>query len=448
MFAQLARMDGPCPPRIPMSTLEQYRAGIAAYSAGRFEEAIGLLTPLAAGRRSKGKPAAPPDKRGSWLLGGRGMPALFYLGQAHHQLAIQHFEARRFPEATKHFQAAAQINPLGADYTRYLATCYTQSGNYELAVQELSAMLQREPENADTRIKCALAQWKQGNSIDALATLREGLRRQPTHAELHYQVGVMLASEGEMEEAQRLFERTVALDPRHVRGYERLAQCCALVSRSERALAYLQRAHQIDPANPRIAIQLNVLAQSLIAAGQDIKIEWRKTARPQPDPKDIEKLGEAILREPEFVEAFLSLPETEVDSEVFSTLAAVLEQALQKHPEYADLHYHCGAIYKRMGDTDEALRHAEKAVELNGNYVNALILLADLYGRTDRWSAGVERLEQAVQAGANYPDVHYLMGRLFQSGGQLDRARAAYERALELNRDYPAAREALASLAF
>jgi tetratricopeptide (TPR) repeat protein len=196
-----------------------------------------------------------------------------------------------------------------------------------------------------------------------------------------------------------------------------------------------------------VALQLNLLAQSLLAAGCKVTVEWRPAANVRHDLQDIERLGEAILREPEFVEAFLSLPETEVDGEVFSVLSAVLERALRKHPEYADLHYHCGAVHRRLGHTQAALRHAERAVELNANYVNALILLADLYGRTDRWKAGVERLEQAIRAGANYPDVHYLMGRLFQSGGEIDRARQAYRRALELNGDYPAAKEALAALA-
>lgn len=413
-----------------MKAMDQYRAGISAYSAGRFEEAIGLLTPLAAGKRSA-----------------RGLPAPFYLAEAHYRLAIQLFESRCFPEATRHFTAAARINPTGGDYGRYLAACYAQEGQYELAARELATLLERKPDDADTRIRYALACWKQGNPVEALAVLREGVRLQPMQAELHYQLGVMLAAECEFAEAQSLFERTIALDPSHAKAHERLAQCCALTSRHERALAYLQRAHQLDPSSHRTAMQLNLLAQSMMAGGREVRVAWRRDRNRSGDARAIEQLSAAIIKEPEFVEAFLSLPETEVDAEVFATLAAVLEEALHRHPEYADLHYHCGAIYQRMGRHRQAVRHAERAVELNGNYVNALILLAGLYGQTDEWAAGVQRLEQAVRAGADYPDVHYLMGRLFQSSGELNRARAAYERALELKRDYAAAREALAALA-
>lgn len=413
-----------------MSTHEQYRLGITAYSAGDYEQAIRRLTPVAAGQSN-----------------GTASTARYYLAQAHMRLAMRHFESRRFPDATRHFQAAARLNPTGADYARFLADCYAAAGDFELAGRELAGALDAEPDDAAIRIKLALALWQQGNPTEAQAVLREGVRRQPLHAELHYQLGILYAAEDNLIEAERLFERTLRLDPSHAGAYERLAQCYALVSRFERALSYLQRAHRIDPSNPRIALQLNLLAQSMMGSDQHIQVEWRRPASPRRDPAGIERLGEAILREPEFVEAFLSLPETDVDAEVFSTLAAVLERTLQKKPEYADLHYHCGAVYRRLGWHDAAVRHAERAVELNGRYINALILLADLYGRTDRWRDGVGRLEQAIQAGADYPDVHYLMGRLFQTGGELDRARRAYARALELNGNYKAAKEALTALA-
>lgn len=413
-----------------MSTHEQYRLGIAAYTAGRFEQAINLLGPLAAAQRR------PAD-----------IPARYYLALAHYRLAVRMFEARRFPEATKHFRAAAWANPAGGDYARFLAACYAQTGQLEPAARALQAMLARRPDDAGVRIRLAFILWRQGDPTGAQAMLREGLRVQPMNAELHYQLGLMLASEDNLAEAEQLFERTIAIDPTHAGAFERLAQCCALLSRFERALNYLQRAHQLAPSNARIALQLNILGQTLIASGQSVALEWCPPTAARSDDASLEQLGDAILREPDFVETFLSLPETEVDTEVFSTLAAVLERALQKQPEYADLHYHCGAIYRRLGRTDEAVAHAERAVALNARYVNALILLADLYAKTDRWAAGVERLEDAIRAGADYPDVHCLMGRLFQSGGQLDRARQEYQRALELNQNYAAARTALAALA-
>lgn len=413
-----------------MTNRQRYRLGMSAYNAKRYPEAIENLTPLASSHH-----------RATGLLG------RFYLGQAHYRLAIDLFDQGLFQNAASHFQAAARANPSGVGFARFLAACYVGTGRLDLAAHEFEVLLRGDPDDAELRIRLALAQFKQGSPVEGMATLREGIRQQGTNAKLHYQLGVMLAAEDELAEAEQLFEKAIALDPSHAEAYERLGQCCSVNGRHERALHYLQRAHGLNPSNPRIALQLSLLARSMIEAGQEPAIRWGPVvSQPQLDHAAIDRLGEAITAEPDFVEAFLSLPASEVDEEVFSTLAATLEHALQKHPEFADLHYHCGAVYRRLGRNQDAIDHAERAVQINPRYVNALILLAQLYGQTDRWAAGLERLEQAVRAGGNCPDVHFLIGQLCQNGGQPDRARQAYQRALDLKQDYQAAREALDAL--
>jgi len=422
-----------------MKAGQQYQLGMSAYNAARYPEAIEHLQQLAADGQSA-----------------TAILARFYLGQAHYRLAVALFEQHRFGEATNYFRTAAEINPVGGGFARYLAACYVGTGRFDLAGRELEGLLRQNPDDAGVRIRLALTQYKQGNPLEATTTLREGLRRRPDHAELHYQLGVMLAAADELAEAEQLFHKTIALEPTHAGAYERLAQCCSLNNRHERALRYLEKAHHLEPGDTRVAMQLNLLAQSLTAAesvqagaGRPM-VEWHldqhQHAASRLDQAAIDRLGEVILKEPDFVEAFLSLPTSKVDGEIFSALAATLEQALSKHPEYADLHYHCGAVYRRLGRSDEAIAHAERAVQINAKYIKALVLLAELYGQTDRWHDGVERLEQAVRAGADYPDLHYLIGSLYESGQRLDRARAAYRRAIEANGDYQAARKALALL--
>ncbi|UCD29968.1 MAG: tetratricopeptide repeat protein [Planctomycetota bacterium] len=413
-----------------MNKNRRYRLGMSAYNAGRYREAIEHLTSLVEG------------EKGTIALLSR-----FYLGQAHYRLALDCFKEQQYAQATQHFQAAARINPLGGGFARFLVACHVGTGRYDLAGHELENLLARQPDDAGACIRLALIRWKQGSLVEAVTILRQGVHRQPDNAELHYQLGVMLAADDELTEAEKLFEKTVMLDPLHVRAFEKLAHCCALNCRHERAMGYLKRAHELDPSNAGVGLQLNLLAQSMISGEYQPDIEWRMPiSGPEFDEMAVDKLGEAITDEPDFVRSFLSLPASEVDEEVFSTLAVTLEHALRKHPEYADLHYHCGEIYNRLGNRVDAIRHVEWAVRINPRYVNALILLAQLYGQTNNWAEGVERLQEAIRKGGDYPDVHYLIGRLYQSGGQQDRAREAYRRALELNEKYQQARDALAAL--
>lgn len=411
-----------------MNTNERYQLGMAAYNAGRYAEAIGRLEPLLAEQ------------------GVTGLLSRFYLGQAHHQVALEYFRQMAYRQAASHFELAAQLNPLGGGVERFLAACYVKSGRFDLAVDQLRSVLAAEPDDAETRIRLALALWKKGDRAEAADILREGLAcRRPT-AELAYQLGVMLAAQDELSQAEKLFERAIGMDSRHVGAYERLAQCCGVRGDVERSRELLQRACSLDPANSRIAFQLAVLAREPGAGGPCEIADVRQRPSIVMDEAAIDHLGEVVTGEPEFVRAFLSLPASDVDREVFSILAITLERALEKHPEYADLHYHCGAVYRRLGLNAAAIQHAERAVDLNPKFINALILLGELYSLTERWADSVQRLQEAIDEGGDYADVHYMLGRLYQSKGQLSRAHGAFERALVLNRRYQPAKDALISL--
>jgi tetratricopeptide (TPR) repeat protein len=414
-----------------MGDRESYREGMASYHAGRYEDVIRHLTPLA----SRGEGAIRLMSR-------------FYLGQAYYRLAVRLFDQRHFRDASNHFRNAAQVNPSGGGVARFLAACCTGNKGLEEAARRYAEGIERHPSDAALRVKLALAQWKLGQPGEAITTLKEGMSACPVSADLHYQLGVMAAAEERFEEARGLFEKAISIDPAHASAHERLAQCHGVAGRTQVALEHLRRAHELDPGSARVAMQISILAGAIADPHSRPKIA------PQPggsavryDQADIDRLGEVIAADPEFVDAFLRLPSTDVDQELFTVLRATLEKSLEKHPEFADLHYHCGQVYHRLGKDRNAIRYVEQAVQLNPRYVEALILLARLYGETDAWMNGVDRLQQAVEAGADYPDVHYLVGQLYQKGNQPEQARRAYSRALGLKSDYRAAREALDSLA-
>ncbi len=415
-----------------MTQRQRYQSGMAAYNAGRYTDAIEQLTGLLS------------DGHCSTAMLSR-----FYLSQSHFKLAGEHFRSQRYNQAASHYAAAAQANPSAGGFPGYLAACYLRSGQTTAADREMERMLAADPGNPALRIRLALLKWTLGEPLQSLSLLREGVELHPTHAEMHYQLGVCLAADGDLETAEREFQKAVALDPVHAGAFERLAQGAAATDRSELAMRYLERAHRLDPTNARILMQVSLLAGTGAPSDEIRRASLPVAAIPLHSTIDnaaIDRLGEAMVAEPDFIQTFLSLPPSDTDREIFTTLAITLERSLQKHPEFADLHYHCGEVYRRLGRAKEAIEHAESAVDINPRYVNALILLAELYGQTDRWMDGVERLEQAIAAGGDFPDVHFLIGKLLQTHRQWQRARQAYQRALKLNRSFHAAAEALDSL--
>ena len=400
-----------------MTHAERYRLGMAAFSAQDDERAVALLTPLACGDNAQ------------WAALCR-----HYLGRSHYRLGIRDFEAGRYGEAARNFQRAAALKGAQESILGALDPG-PASSPVAASCEQLAHALRGQPDNVRLRIQYALACYRQGDAESAVATLQQGLDRHTQHADLHYELGVLAVAREDYREAHRAFERAILSDPRHAAAHERLAQLACLDHDMDRALELLQRAHELNPHNARIALQLSVLAQGASTSGRTPHVRWQDPGRSVPlDDAALDRLTRAITAEPDFVEAFLSLPETEVDREVFSTLAVILQRALRAHPEYADLHCHCGAVYQRLGRPLDAIHHTERAVAINPRYINALVQLARLYGQTEQWAMAVERLEDAIRVGADYPDVHALLGELYTVGGQRDRAQAAYRRASELKR--------------
>lgn len=413
---------------------ELYQRGVAALRAGDCERAIGHLESLLA------EDAAEVSRE-------QGLLGRYFLARAHHQLGLGHFGRRRFAEAASHFETAARLNPRGGGVARYLAACYFRTARPDRGIDQLERILAHDPDDASTRIRLALARFQQSGPDEAVRTLREGLERQPAHAELIYQLGVLYAGCDAVARARKCFEQAIELEPAHAAAHERLAQCLAAAGDVQPAYELLCRAAELDPHNPRVCLQLTVLARA-VAATTDTPLAPPKChTQDTTDRAAVEQLAEVIAQEPDFVTAFLSLPVSEADHEIFSALAATLERALERHPEYADLHYHCGQLYRRLGQDTAAIAHAERAVRINPRYVSALILLAELYARTDRCADAVERLEEAIRRGGDYADVHDLLGHLHVKAGRSDRARAAFERALELNHNLASAKDALHALA-
>lgn len=415
---------------MPPGHADDYEAGMASFSERDYRTALAHLEQIAEGASIKATLAR------------------FYVGQSHMRLGMERYLQGRFAAAAEHFRQAAAQNPAGGGLSRYLAACHAALGRNEAAAVELARLLDVHPEDVETRTRLALCCWKSGDSGRAERILRDGLAAMPEEPNLLYLLATLLASQEAYAPAIELLESCLRADAGHARAHVRLAQCSGAQGRAPEALAHLQTAQRIEPNDPDIALQLSVLTSGGQQAAAKPCVEL---ASPRVldlcDKHAVGRLADAIAADSEFVDAFLSLPTSSADEDVFRVVLEAVTTAAERHPDYADVHRQCSRVLARLGRLDEAVTTAERAVTLNPHYIAGLIQLAQLYQATDRNTDGIERLEQALAYGANYPDVHYLLGQMYQAEGRTDDARSAYTRALTLNGNFTAARDALSVLA-
>jgi len=361
--------------------------------------------------------------------------------------AIDRFHAGRFDEALALFQEALKLGADGTTLTDYLADCHLVAGRYAEAAAAMDSEVDADRQPVEEAVRLAYVHAAAGNTARAIETLRQAVRRHCESIELHFALGTLLSESGNFDEAELRFAQVLSIDTQHVDAMISLALCHGARQDVMSAFTWLHRAQAYRPGDARIGILLTQAAKALYQDHSISGVHPRlRTYSEVAQRTDIQELARVIEVDPDFVDAFLNLTGTDVNREIFAILLRTLEAALERQPEHAELHYHCGRVLDRLGRSDAAIGENERAVAIDPGFTRALIELGRLYRKTNRNTDAVGRLEAAIVAGADYADVHYWLGRLYCDLGAIEKARRSFRRALSLNDHYEAAREALDSL--
>ena len=393
--------------------------------------------------------AQPNNTRSSMLSPAELMELLKSQYQAADQVrrGVCLLNAGRYDEAAAAFSRARQLGSTDRSLPSYIAGCLVGQGRADEAAQQWARRVDEAPSDSVSRIRHAQSLWAAGKAGTAIESLRRAVRDDPECAELHVQLGTMLAATERFDEAELRFTQALTIDREQTEALISLALCCGARGAASEAVSYLQRAQARRPHDARIGLLLAEAAKAMQQQGLAVRVRANiAEVDESKDRRGIEELSRLIEADPDFVDAFLSIPAGEVDERVFAMLLSTLEVALERQPEHAELHFHCGRILDRLGRRDDAIGANERAVEIDPTFTRALIELGKLYRETDRTEDATTRFEQAIVAGAEFADVYYLLGNLYRDQGQVGRARSAYRRALAINNRYEAAQQALAAL--
>jgi tetratricopeptide (TPR) repeat protein len=405
-----------------------YRQGLKLYHQGRYAEAAEVLSQV------------PPQ--GDLA----GAVARYYRGMSHRALGQQAMQRGDLATAEKHLAAAAQFLGREGDLPGYLACLYAHARQPDACVRQTDKALAAGPDDVRTWLRHGQAQWRSGLRDQAQMTIRQALRRCGDHVDLHDQMGLFLAAQGRWAEARQAFEQAVQADCSRAGAYEHLGLAVAATGDVQAAMRSLQRAYELRPSDMVLAHRLALAAKAVTQAGQAVVIRLPEP-RARPTASQMASLARYVTVEGDFVDAFLALPPSEVDAELFGVLEAALQTALAQHGRYADLHLRASAVLHRMGRAEEAMTHARTAVQINGHYVRARLHLGKLCAEGGLDSEAIEHLEAAIAGGADWADVHCTAADLLSRGGQTRQARRHLRRALKLNPRYERAAEAIAALA-
>ena len=131
-------------------------------------------------------------------------------------------------------------------------------------------------------------------------------------------------------------------------------------------------------------------------------------------------------------ETLISLGKLQEAEAIYKNLVS---QGSSSHIVYGNL----GALLKLKGDSQSAIKHLKKAIQLNSDYPEAYYNLGIISKEQGNLSAAIASYKKAIQYKYNYPKAHNNLGIALREQDDLPAAIASFKSALTLNPNYSAA---------
>ena len=186
--------------------------------------------------------------------------------------------------------------------------------------------------------------YNEGNYDDALATLREGLALYPNATELHVGVGYARVARDEFAWARRSFEEALVLDPDHEDALAGLGETLLKFGQTSGALKSFHRILELGYQD-----DIELMLQVGRALFRDGLVDEAK-----------EYFETAVQQVPDNAEAVAMVGYTEHRSGRDVEAIATLRRALQLDPEYVEARIYLANILYDRGEYEAALYHLDR----------------------------------------------------------------------------------------
>lgn len=223
-----------------------------------------------------------------------------------------------------------------------------------------------------------------------------------------------------IEYAREMYQRAIALDPKYARAYAGAADCCSLLvhfygdsetSTLEQADRYSRRALELDPDLAE-AHAARCFALWLMGKSEDAEVEFKSAARLNPSLfETFYFYGRGCFQHGELERA-----------------AELFEQACRVRPDH-EARYFAAQTYTALGKLDQAhesyrsaLALVTKHLELNPDDANAATIGAVCHSRLGNQDEGVVWAERALTIDPSDARIQYNVACLLALAGRSDRA--------------------------
>ncbi len=338
----------------------------------------------------------------------------------HYRLGLALTGQGQTQAAVDEYQKAVAINPNYIEAKKKLGVTQAYLGQFDDARGNLAAILEKNPDYADIHYYLGIVYAGQGDIEKALATFDQALAINPNYRDACIKKGILLCRQRDYAQGLEVLQRAADLEPDDSsfelaitaiknnieapeKDHEEVETILGRIFGGSTPLAQtIQEFNRHIEISPDVSAILpiikhfseddNSLCEMLVPFVQD----YIKQFPNYPDlhntlgtlfiklkriDEAVTSLNEAVRINPDYLDARINLFKALNECRSYGRAREHGEYIIAQNVPYPDVYSTMAEVSLGLGEDDEALRHARKAIELNSRYAQAHYVLGCVYAR-------------------------------------------------------------------
>ena len=354
-----------------------------------------------------------------------------------------HLKQQSYTEALQAFHTARELNRKW-EYPQYgIGLVYFAQGEMDRARETFENITHQKKKFAPAYIKLGQVLATQGFFDDALAEYAKAAQHQPYAAQDLYELAVIFNEKGNTDGATQLYQRTIENEPTHAQSHFALGEIFYTSDNTEAALHHYQQALSVMPSLKDTFYEpLEPYFAGLMTPDQAMPMIEKAMFVLPDDPRSSFYAG--------MIEADAGNTENAIQH--YEKTIEIIEadtqgRSLQAHIEslqielplgnFIDTYFKLGELHHQQGDIDTAVGYFKRALELNPELADRFIVQGQRAFDEENYQDAIEPLNIHLLLFPEDVSATYLLGQSYEATGNTDSAITFYERTLTLDPQRP-----------
>ena len=321
--------------------------------------------------------------------------------------------------AVKWLRESIKRFPLNDHDYFQLAKIYLKNRKYDNAIQMLNEAIALDPKMIDYRSVYAEILYERSDTDSALGYLRDVLDENKDHPKLLGDIAIYYYRSGQMKKFENYMKRVENLPTKDQTFYEFLIRAAKLDERNQDVIKYAKELIKVNPGDLETRM---ILGEYLYKEKQY--------------PSAVKFFESIIERLEGFPRAHYYLSKIFLEMGKIDDSLKYAEKEIKHNPTLEFGYYMRAECYKASKEFQKAINNYEKAISINGKYVEALMGLGWIKHRQNYYEEARELYLRAKKSDESNPEVYKRLGYVYKTTGNSGLAMESFQTYLDL---YPAA---------